>query len=84
MVCLGDGPALDPRAVTRLWDAWTADPGSVHAAEYGAGRSHPVVLPRAVWPELPATGETPARELPARPVDCRDLPAPGDVDYPGG
>ena len=27
------------------------------------------------------TGDTPARELEARLVDCRGLPEPGDVDY---
>jgi CTP:molybdopterin cytidylyltransferase MocA len=77
LVVLGDGPRLDPVAVARV----SAGQG-VRAADYGHGRSHPVVLPRAVWDALPRTGETPARSLRATLVDCRDLPDPGDVDYP--
>jgi nicotine blue oxidoreductase len=77
LVVLGDGPGLDPRAIRR-----TAAAGhGVRAADYGAGRSHPVVLPRACWAALPATGDTPARDLEARLIDCRGLPEPGDVDY---
>jgi len=53
----------------------------VRAADYGHGRSHPVVLPRAVWDRLPQRGETPGRTLEATLIDCRDLPEPGDVDY---
>jgi hypothetical protein len=40
-----------------------------------------VLLPRRVWSRLPRRGETQARSLPARLVDCSDLPEPGDVDY---
>jgi CTP:molybdopterin cytidylyltransferase MocA len=77
LVVLGDGPGLDPRAIRR-----TAAAGhGVRAADYGHGRSHPVVLPRACWAALPATGDTPARDLEARLVDCHGLPEPGDVDY---
>lgn len=77
LVVLGDGPGLDPRAIRR-----TAAAGhGVRAADYGGGRSHPVVLPRACWAALPEAGDTPARELEARLIDCRGLPAPGDVDY---
>ncbi|HVI37299.1 MAG TPA: NTP transferase domain-containing protein, partial [Gaiellales bacterium] len=77
LVVLGDGPGLDPRAIRR-----TAAAGhGVRAADYGRGRSHPVVLPRAHWAALPTTGDTPARDLEARLVDCRGLPEPGDVDY---
>ena len=77
LVVLGDGPGLDPRAIRR-----TAAAGhGVRAADYGRGRSHPVVLPRSHWAALPATGDTPARDLEARLVDCRGLPEPGDVDY---
>ena len=35
----------------------------VLAADYGAGRSHPVVIPRALWDEIPWHGETPVRPL---------------------
>jgi CTP:molybdopterin cytidylyltransferase MocA len=77
LVVLGDGPGLDPRAIRR-----TAAAGhGVRAADYGGGRSHPVVLPRACWAALPEVGDTPARGLEARLIDCRGLPEPGDVDY---
>ena len=81
LVVLGDGPGLQPQALARVADAWDGRPGSVFAADYGEGRSHPVLLPREVWETLPATGESPGRGLPAELVDCRDLQAPGDVDY---
>ena len=77
-VVLGDGPGLSPEAIRRV----LAVGGGVRAADYGAGRSHPVVLPRAVWPSLPRSGDTPGRTLSATLVDCSDLPPPGDVDTP--
>jgi CTP:molybdopterin cytidylyltransferase MocA len=79
LVVLGDGPGLDPRAVRRMAEA----PATVRAlaADYGAGRSHPVVVPRALWGRIPHRGETPVRPLGAELVDCRDLRPPGDVDY---
>jgi CTP:molybdopterin cytidylyltransferase MocA len=83
IVVLGDGPALDPRAIERMANAHRAAPASILYADYGGGRSHPVVLPRVVWRELAATGERPAGGLPAQAVDCRDLAAPGDVDRVG-
>ncbi|MDX6535195.1 MAG: hypothetical protein QOF68_2939 [Gaiellales bacterium] len=76
LVVLGDGPHLDPAAVRRVLQAGEG----LRAADYGAGRSHPVVIPRELWSDLPHTGETPARALPARLVDCSDLRPPGDVD----
>jgi len=76
LVVLGDGPRLDSAAIARV----SAGHG-VRAADYGHGRSHPVVLPRTVWDALPRTGDTPGRALPAALVDCSDLPEPGDVDY---
>jgi CTP:molybdopterin cytidylyltransferase MocA len=76
LVVLGDGPGLDPRAIRR-----TAAGHGVRAADYGRGRSHPVVLPRACWAALPEAGDTPARDLEATLVDCSGLPEPGDVDY---
>jgi molybdenum cofactor cytidylyltransferase len=79
LVVLGDGPALDPAAVRRMAAAPVA--GRVLAADYGTGRSHPVVVPRRLWAEIPQHGETPVRPLGAELVDCRDLRPPGDVDY---
>ena len=79
LVVLGDGPGLDPEAVRRM----AGQPGSkrVLAADYGAGRSHPVVIPRTLWDQIPRHGETPVRPLGAELIDCRDLRPPGDVDY---
>jgi CTP:molybdopterin cytidylyltransferase MocA len=79
LVVLGDGPGLDPRAVRRMAEAPAT--GRVLAAEYGAGRSQPVVVPRALSSQNPLRGETPVRRLGADLVDCRDLRPPGDVDY---
>jgi CTP:molybdopterin cytidylyltransferase MocA len=77
LIVLGDGPELSGEAVRRV-----AAAGDAAAADYGSGRSHPVLLPRTVWPSLPRRGETPGRGVPVRLVDCSDLPPPGDVDYP--
>jgi molybdenum cofactor cytidylyltransferase len=81
LVVLGDGPGLAPEAISRVLAAAAGRPRTVLAADYGQGRSHPVLLPRAVWSDLPQQGEAPGRELPAELVDCRGLPPPGDVDY---
>jgi CTP:molybdopterin cytidylyltransferase MocA len=82
VVVLGDGPALDVRAIARVLAAQDPDHPRPLAADYGCGRSHPVVLPRSFWPQLPRQGESPGRTLAVELVDCRDLQAPGDVDYP--
>jgi len=76
LIVLGDGPHLSLEAIRRV----SAGSGP-RAADYGKGRSHPVVLPRSAWAELPARGETPGRSIRVRLVDCGDLPEPGDVDY---
>lgn len=76
LVVLGDGPGLSAEAVRRV-----AAGSGMRAADYGHGRSHPVVIPRALWRSLPASGETPARSLAATLIDCTGLPEPGDVDY---
>jgi molybdenum cofactor cytidylyltransferase len=76
LIVLGDGPHLSSEAVVRL-----ASGHGARAADYGGGRSHPVVIPRALWSSLPKTGDTPGRSIDVALVDCSDLPAPGDVDY---
>jgi molybdenum cofactor cytidylyltransferase len=81
LVVLGDGPGLDPRAVARVAARATPGERAILAADYGAGRSHPVLIPRTRWTEIPRTGDTPVRAMEVEPVDCRDLRAPGDVDY---
>jgi nicotine blue oxidoreductase len=76
LVVLADGPELDPRAVERLIER--REDGPVIAAAYGGARSHPVVLSRSVWHDVPDEG---GRAIPALLVDCSDLEAPGDVDF---
>ena len=78
VVVLADGPDLAPAAVDRLVEAWRAGAGDVLAATYGGQRSHPVLLARAAWDEIPDEG---ARPLAARFVPCDDLGSPGDVDF---
>jgi CTP:molybdopterin cytidylyltransferase MocA len=81
LVVLGDGPNLDGRAVERMTAAAVHGPGRILVADYGEGRSHPVLIPRAAWADIPASGERPVRGLAAELVDCGGLEPPGDVDY---
>ncbi len=76
LVVLADGPNLDPLAVQRLLD--NRDAGAIVSASYDGNRSHPVVLDRSVWGDIPDEG---ARALEPVLVDCSDLTPPGDVDY---
>ena len=59
--------------------AWRGGAGDAIAASYDGVRSHPVLLGRSVWKDVPDEG---ARELVSAFVHCDDLRAPGDVDYP--
>jgi CTP:molybdopterin cytidylyltransferase MocA len=77
VVVLADGPSLDPRAIERLLEHGEA----VLAASYDGTRSHPVVLARSAWGEIPDEG---GRALDPVLVDCSDLTPPGDVDYRQG
>jgi CTP:molybdopterin cytidylyltransferase MocA len=80
VVVLADGPSLDPRAVDRVIAAWRAGAGDRLAASYdGADRSHPVLLAREAWSQIPDEG---ARGLAVTLVPCSDLTEPGDVDTP--
>ena len=79
VVVLADGPELDPRAVDRVIEAWREGAGDVLAASYdGVNRSHPVLLARSEWERVPDEG---ARALDVTLIQCRDLSAPGDVDF---
>jgi nicotine blue oxidoreductase len=66
-------------AIDRVVKAWGGGAGSAIAASYGGVRSHPVLLGRSVWKDIPDEG---ARELVSEFVHCDDLRPPGDVDYP--
>jgi CTP:molybdopterin cytidylyltransferase MocA len=78
VVVLADGPDLSPAAIDRVIGAWREGAGDVVAASYSGNRSHPVVLGRAVWDEVPDEG---ARALEPVLVACDDLGSPGDVDF---
>ena len=78
VVVLADGPSLDPRAVDRVIAAWREGAGDRLAATYdGVNRSHPVLLAREAWSDIPDEG---ARKLAVTLVPCDDLTEPGDVD----
>jgi nicotine blue oxidoreductase len=77
LVVLADGPYLDPRAVERVLER--RGEADIVAASYGGVRSHPLVIARRLWAEMPDDG---GRSLPALLVPCDDLTAPGDIDTP--
>ena len=79
VVVLADGPDLAPAAIDRLVAAWRVHGDDVLAASYGGERSHPVLLARPAWEDVPDEG---ARALAPLLVPCDDLGDPGDVDYP--
>jgi len=79
VIVLADGPGLDPRAVDRVVESWRDGAGERLAATYdGVSRSHPVLLARSTWDDVPDDG---ARALEVTLVPCEDLRPPGDVDY---
>ena len=78
VVVLADGPELAPAAIDRVVAVWRRSGQAVVAATYGGIRSHPVLIARAAWRDIPDAG---ARSLPAELVPCDDLGAPGDVDF---
>ena len=77
IVCLADGPSLEPQAIDRVISAWHAGAGPLLAASYGGERGHPVLLARGLWGAIPDEG---ARALEPVLVPCDDLGSPGDVD----
>ncbi|HUY71792.1 MAG TPA: nucleotidyltransferase family protein [Gaiellaceae bacterium] len=77
VVVLADGPYLDPRAIERVLAH--RDQSDFVAATYDGVRSHPAVLSRAVWAEIPDDG---GRGLPVLLIACEDLVPPGDIDTP--
>jgi CTP:molybdopterin cytidylyltransferase MocA len=80
VVVLADGPDLDPRAVERVADAWRSGGDSLLAATYdGRTRSHPLLLARRAWDDVPDEG---LRVRDPVLVRCGDLVDPGDVDRP--
>lgn len=82
VIGLGDQPAIEPAA----WRAVaTADPAAdVAVASYDGVRMHPVRLSRAVWGQVPTTGDAGARELvrgsSATVVEVPCTGSPADID----
>jgi CTP:molybdopterin cytidylyltransferase MocA len=75
LVVLADGPYLDRRAIERVLAH--RDQADVVAASYEGVRSHPAVLARAAWANVPDDG---GRGLDALLIPCDDLTPPGDID----
>jgi len=70
------------RAVDRVVGAWRDGAGDRLAASYdGVNRSHPVLLGRESWSQIPDEG---ARGMAVTLVPCHDLHEPGDVDVVEG
>ena len=78
VVVLADGPNLNPTAIDRVIAEWRDRGDTLLAATYDGVRSHPVLISRP-WPRVPDEG---LRDVPATPIPCDDLGAPGDVDVP--
>ena len=78
VVVLGDGPAIDPRAIDRIVHSWRETGAPRIGATYGGVRLHPLLLARSAWDDVPDEG---LRAVPADSVACDDLEAPGDVDF---
>jgi len=78
VVVLADGPNLAPAAVERVLASWR-DAGGIVAASYGGARSHPLVVGRSDWGDIPNEG---LRDRIVRLVPCDDLGEPGDIDTP--
>jgi CTP:molybdopterin cytidylyltransferase MocA len=89
MVLLGDQPLVGSRTVATLLRAWRREGSrpAVAVAQGEDGWSPPVVLARAMWPQLRALkGDAGARQvLQGRPELLDIVPAPGradDIDTP--
>ena len=80
LVLLGDQPRLRPEVIEAVIAAWLAGAGPAVRAEYSGRPGHPVILDRALWPELERlAGDRGARDLLAsRPADVMGVEVGGD------
>jgi CTP:molybdopterin cytidylyltransferase MocA len=82
LVLLGDSPVVPPSVVERVLTAYRREDRAV-AAAYDGQRDHPVILPRAVWDDLPRRGDRAGAEIDVALEECGDLVAGSmDVDTP--
>lgn len=86
LILLADTPAVTARDLESLVAAWQVEPPLVAAASYGNRAGPPVILPRALWPELAALrGDQGARSLLQWHTELVTVPMPHaalDVDTP--
>ncbi|MGI9116843.1 MAG: nucleotidyltransferase family protein [Gaiellales bacterium] len=82
LVLLGDAPAVPPAVVDRVLTAYRRLNCAV-TAQYDDRTAPPVVIPRADWDRIAATGDSPGEALEPVAVDMTDLLEGGeDVDTP--
>ena len=52
LIMPGDHPLLLPSTVRALCDAWRQMPDRIYAPSFGSRRGHPLLIPKALWPEI--------------------------------
>jgi len=84
---LGDQPCLEPAIVNRLLETFCRERSAIVQPCYAEGPGHPVLLSRALFPELERlSGDTGARPVLQRHatevhlVDVREFHRPNDLD----
>ncbi|MDP4667737.1 MAG: nucleotidyltransferase family protein [Gaiellales bacterium] len=82
LVLLGDAPAVPPTVIERMLTAYRRLNCAV-TSSYDDRTAPPVVIPRADWDKIAATGDNPGEALDPVAIDMSDLLDGGeDVDTP--